>query len=65
VLLDEQVDALKDCRQAALIECGSQLVVEHRSADLLGIEESQRLAVTQELVQRFRDGREIQSRAVD
>ena len=62
MLLDQRVDAFEHRGEAVLVDGVAEVVVEHRPPDLRGVEEVERLAVAQQLVEGLRHRREIQPR---
>ena len=65
VLLDERGDAVDDGAEAALAGDGrAEVLVEDRPADRGAIEEAQALGVAEDLLERFRDRRQVDRRAL-
>ena len=65
VFLDERADALGDGGEAALAGDGrAEVLIEDRPADRAAIEEVERLGVAEDLLERFRDRRQIDRRAL-
>ncbi len=65
VLLDQRVDAFRHGGEPVLMDGVAEIVVEHRASDLLGVEEGQFLPEAQQLVERFRHRRQIESGAFE
>ncbi len=61
VLFDQCVDACEHTNQAVTVDCFTQIVIEHGPPDLADVEEIQRLSVAEELVERLRHRRAIES----
>ena len=61
-LLDELADPLEHARKAFVVHGPAQILVEHRGADRPLVEEAQRLAVSQDLLERLGDRGEVDRR---
>src|SRR5205814_7372327 len=63
MLFDQRVHPLEHTRQSVFMQRVAKIVVEHRAANSRGVEEVERLAVAQQLVQRLRNRRKIKARS--
>ena len=64
-LLDQRADALGDGGEPALAGHGrAEVLVEDRPADRVAIEEAERLGVAEDLLERLRDRRQVDRRAL-
>ena len=61
-LLDQRGHLLKDAGEAALIESWAEVLVEDRIADRSRVEETEALAVAEDLVEGFGNRGEVQAR---